>query len=150
MNNNQRKTKYQDKYNKKFPYQWFQYCIEPLENIEGFFAMVNDKSGQLWHLHHRDEIKGEVVVSRDDLDRIGELYNLSANKLIFLTKSDHMSLHMTGKNHHSFGINKYGITPEALYYLYVVKGITRRKIAEKFDCSHGLIGWYLRKYNIKR
>lgn len=103
MNNNQRKTNYQDKYQREFPYQWFQYCLEPLENIEGWDEMLNDTSDTIWQLHHRDEIKDDAVVRKKELKSRGEYYNLPANKLIFLTESEHKSIHMTGVKNPFFG-----------------------------------------------
>lgn len=106
MNNNQRKTKYQEKYEKEFPKNWFKYCKDPLEEIEGWEKMLNDTSGQRWEIHHRDEIQDDVVVTRDELKSRGDLYNLPANKLIFLTESEHKSKHSstrTGEKHQYWG-----------------------------------------------
>lgn len=98
-----RHRKYQDKYNRKFSQIWFLYCQDVLENIEGWDKMLNDTSGQRWELHHRDEIpRDDVVVSKEELINRGEYFNLPANKLIFMTESEHRSMHSsirTGELH---------------------------------------------------
>lgn len=171
ISNLARQGQYQDKYKKNFPYNWFQYCREPLENIEGWSEMLNDTSGQRWCLHHRAEIPDDgEVVSKDELINRGQYYHLAADRLIFMTESDHMSIHQggelntmygrtgelnpmygitrTGELAPNYGTNKYEITEEELRELYVVQGLTQQEIGEKYGCCRQLIGWYLRRFGI--
>lgn len=161
INNKERQREYQEKYEREFPRRWFKYCLEPLENIEGWAEMLNDTSGQLWHLHHRDEISEEgAVVLKCELKNRGVYYSIPANKLIFMTEHEHHKLHIgdgrnpmcgrTGELHPNYGTNKYDITEEELQELYVVQGLSQQKVAEKFRCTRGAIRLYLRKYKIKR
>ena len=79
----------------------FSYCIpEEIEQIENYeLAKADNFNG--WHLHHRLEcIETGAVVnsSAQDLKDWGIYYNRPANELIFLTKSEHCSLHKRKKN----------------------------------------------------
>lgn len=104
MNNKARRIEYKEKYDKEFPIQWFRYCKDPLESIEGWNEMLNDASGQRWHIHHRDEISEDGVgVHSDELKDLKMYYHLAADKLIFMTAFDHLSLHRRGKNNPMHG-----------------------------------------------
>lgn len=167
----ERRRRYEEKYKRNFQYKWFNYCREPLENIEGWSEMLNDTSGQRWQLHHRDETQGDVRVSVSELKRRGEYLNLPASKLIFMTEHEHKKIHnigktlsaehkkkmseshkgkTTGENNGMYGRNKYDLKKEDLYELYVVQGLSQKKVAEKLRCTRGAIRLYLRKYKIKR
>lgn len=67
------------------------YCknIEKIENYEK--AKKNNFKG--WHCHHRREAN----FSRKELIALGMYYNRPASELIFLTRSEHISLHQKGK-----------------------------------------------------
>ena len=74
-----------------------QYCkdYEKIENYEK--AKADNFKG--WECHHRlethnsDGIRREVDITRDELRALGMYYNRPASELIFLTKSEHSSLH---------------------------------------------------------
>lgn len=80
------------------------YCnnIEDVENYEK--AKADNFKG--WHLHHRLETHTsdgdlrKIAISRKELIAFGVYYNRPANELIYLTKSEHSSLHahFTDKN----------------------------------------------------
>ena len=70
------------------------YCKDYISLIENYEQAVNDNT-QIWHCHHRRE----SVYTKKGLIEIGEYYHRPAIELIFLTKSDHIRLHMKGKNH---------------------------------------------------
>lgn len=74
-----------EKYAKKF-------CCEDLSLIENYDIAVADTT-QTWDCHHRQG----TIYTRDDLKKIGEYYNRPAIELIFLTSSEHHSLHNKGK-----------------------------------------------------
>ena len=67
--------------------------------IENYQKAVEDDT-QIWHCHHRLEIYDEngkerfLQKSRDELIAENRYYNRPASELIFLTKSEHMRLHM--------------------------------------------------------
>ena len=73
------------------------YCREDISLIENYDKAIADKD-VMWHCHHRDEVKvlpsGIVAIRtqwelRDD----GRYFGCPANELIFLTPSEHHSLH---------------------------------------------------------
>ena len=76
------------------------YCNEDISLIENYKKAIADKE-QIWHCHHRRE----MTTPKKELLEIGEYYNRPATELIFLTKSEHNSLHkknnknMRGKHH---------------------------------------------------
>ena len=69
------------------------FCKEDISLIENYEQAKKDLI-QTWHLHHRKEEEG---YSRKELIDLGMYYDRPANELIFLTKSQHMSLHRKGK-----------------------------------------------------
>lgn len=83
------------------------YCCEDISKIENYNKAITDKI-QIWHCHHKLETynsDGErrlVDLSREELIALGVYYNRPANELIFLTKSEHHSLHNKGKKCGSF------------------------------------------------
>lgn len=66
------------------------YCSEPIELIENYDKAVADTT-QTWHLHHRWET--DFSYSMEELKGMGEYYGVTADKLIFLTPSEHSKLH---------------------------------------------------------
>ena len=64
------------------------YCCENICLIENYEQAKNDLL-EVWHLHHRMESEYSMKELKDS----GMYYNRPANELIFLTKSEHMSLH---------------------------------------------------------
>lgn len=78
------------------------YCCEDVSLIENFEdAFVSEDK---WVIHHRLETHtsdGErrlVELSMDELIALGMYYNRPASELIFMRRSDHMSLHKPGKH----------------------------------------------------
>ena len=69
------------------------YCNEDISLIENYDKAIADKE-QIWECHHRRELE----TPRKELIEIGEYYNRPANELIFLTNSEHNSLHKKGKH----------------------------------------------------
>lgn len=67
------------------------FCDKP-ELIENYDKAIVDKT-QVWECHHRLE----KFFSREWLIEHNDYYNVSPNELIFLTKSEHSSLHHKGK-----------------------------------------------------
>ena len=73
------------------------YCKEDISLIENYDKAIADTT-QVWHCHHRDEVKVlpsgmTVICSRQNLIENDRYYNCPANELIFLTKSEHLKLH---------------------------------------------------------
>ena len=79
----------------------FAFCIpEEWEQIENYqFAKKDNFDG--WCIHHRLETHNSdgqrrlVNLSREELKALDMYYNRPANELIFLTNSEHTSLHRT-------------------------------------------------------
>ena len=78
-----------------------QFCSEDISLIENYQEAINDTT-QTWHCHHRLEI--ELNKSENELNNMNLYYNRPASELIFLRKSDHMSLHQ--KIHNNFNYRK--------------------------------------------
>ena len=72
------------------------FCKEDISKIKNYEAAMNDTT-QTWHCHHRTEIWWNC--SRQDLIDNECYYNRKACELIFLTPSEHRSLHNKGKHH---------------------------------------------------
>lgn len=72
----------------------FKYYCKDYENIENYEkAAADDFKG--WHCHHRREAE----LSRKELIALGMYYNRPADELIFLTASEHRTLHNKGHKH---------------------------------------------------
>lgn len=65
-------------------------------SIENYNEAVNDDA-QIWDCHHRLEIQddGTRITSRELISK-GLYYHRPANELVFLTRSEHHRIHMTG------------------------------------------------------
>lgn len=72
------------------------YCSDDISKIENYEYAVNDKS-QTWQIHHKFEIQGNFRNSKSMLIKCGLYYKVPAWQLVFLTKSEHLKLHHTGK-----------------------------------------------------
>ena len=78
------------------------YCKEDISKIENYDKAISD-STQIWHCHHRDEVKvlpsGMTILrSRQDLIDNECYYHRKACELIFLTPTEHHNLHNKGKH----------------------------------------------------
>ena len=69
-------------------------CNEDISLIENYEQAINDDT-QMWDCHHRKETDENLTMK--ELKELGLYFNRPANELIFLTHSEHMSLHHTGK-----------------------------------------------------
>lgn len=76
----------------------YAYCKEDISKIENYDKAVNDKS-ETWLCHHRTEIWWNCTAQ--ELKDNECYYNRPAKELIFLTRSEHTTLHMTG-SHRTF------------------------------------------------
>lgn len=79
------------------------YCCEPIENIENYYEAINDQT-QIWQCHHKDEI--DKNMSKKELKESGLYYSVPAERLIFLTPSEHSSIHNKGERNSMYG--RYG------------------------------------------
>lgn len=81
----------------------FKYCKD-ISLIENYELAINDES-QTWHCHHRLETHfsdgtlrpANARLSRDELIALDMYYIRPPEELIFLTNSEHMSLHANGR-----------------------------------------------------
>lgn len=76
------------------------FCCENISLIENYEKALNDES-QTWDCHHRNEIL--LNKTKSELKNLGLYWNRPANELIFLTHSDHMSLHNSGNRNPMYG-----------------------------------------------
>lgn len=68
----------------------YKFCCEDISLIENYKQAIADKT-QVWHCHHRKET--DDGFSRKKLIKMGLYFNRPANELIFLTNSEHITLH---------------------------------------------------------
>ena len=71
------------------------YCCEDLRLIENYEQAVNGP--EIWDCHHRKET--DLGLSKIELIEQRLYFNRPAAELIFLTRSEHTKIHMTGENH---------------------------------------------------
>lgn len=61
--------------------------------IENYETALNDKT-QIWVCHHRREVQdGFRIWTKEELIKVGQYYNREPNELIFMTRSEHITLH---------------------------------------------------------
>ena len=112
-------------------------CKDDISKIENYDKAIADTT-QTWVLHHRDECKIlpsgiKVIRTSAELKENGRYYNCPANELIFLTPSEHTSLH---------NMFRPEITEETRRKMSETrKGLkhseeTRRKISESLKGNH--------------
>lgn len=88
------------------------FCIEP-EKIENYGDAMSDTS-QVWECHHRlethfsdgTERPKTAVLKKEELIALGMYYYRPAGELVFLTKTEHMSLHNKGRKNSPDRSNK--------------------------------------------
>ena len=68
------------------------YCNGDISTIENYDLAMNDEC-QIWHCHHRAEILPCGNFSRDTLIDFELYYHRPSSELIFLTQSEHITLH---------------------------------------------------------
>ena len=91
----------------------FKYYCKDFENIENYEKARADDFKN-WEVHHRLETHnsdGErrlVDITADELQALDMYYNRPSSELIFLTRSEHMSLHRIGKKLSEETRNKIG------------------------------------------
>lgn len=75
-----------------------EYCRDDISKIENYDKAIADTT-QTWDLHHRLEftLDGEFALTTEQLKMHDMYYNRPYYELIFLTKSEHMRLHMKDK-----------------------------------------------------
>ena len=64
------------------------YCKDDISRIENYDKAISDQD-KMWQCHHRREI----TTPRKQLIENNQYFNRPADELIFLTKSEHKSLH---------------------------------------------------------
>ena len=69
-----------------------EYCKEDISFIENYEVAVADTT-QTWECHHRAEILPCGIYSQEDLKKFGLFEAQPANRLIFLSVSEHALLH---------------------------------------------------------
>lgn len=78
------------------------YCSEDISKIENYDKAIDDTT-QTWECHHRGEILPCGRFSKADLEKFGLYENRPASELVFMTASNHASIHdnwnWTGKHH---------------------------------------------------
>lgn len=70
------------------------FCSGDITHIENYERAINDLT-QTYDCHHRRETDDGLL--RKQLKELGLYYKRPACELIFLTHSEHMSLHQSGK-----------------------------------------------------
>lgn len=121
-------------------YNAHRFCRDDISKIENYDKAINDPT-QTWEIHHRLELtlEGEFALSSEQLKMHDMYYNRPYYELIFLTPSEHRSIHHKGKTISGEHRRKMS---EAWKHR-VVSEETKRKISE----AHKR-GWAIRKYSI--
>lgn len=85
-----------------------EFCCEDISKIYGYAEAVADKEN-VWSCHH---CLG-LVWSREQLIEMGLYYNQPADRLMFVTKSEHAKLHYITRNPSPKGIKhkKHKVSP---------------------------------------
>ena len=68
----------------------YEFCNDDITKIENYEQAMNDTT-QTWHCHHR--LETDLNLSIQELKDRGLYFNRPASELIFLTHSEHTSLH---------------------------------------------------------
>lgn len=74
------------------------YCREDLSLIENYDEAV--RSEEPYHCHHRYELNDGIVLSMNDLKKMGLYFKRPASELIFLKRIDHHRLHTKGNKNY--------------------------------------------------
>ncbi len=118
-----------------------QYCCEDISLIENYEKAVND-STQMWVCHHRNEIT--MNARRSTLKKRGMYYNRPASELIFLTNSEHSTLHGTEGNN-----PRYRDVDEAhIRKLYGNRKLKAKQVAAKLGISVNCLYNKMKQYGI--
>ena len=137
------------------------FCKEDPSMIENYDKAITDNT-QIWHCHHRDEIRTlpsgmKVYRSKQELIENGRYYNCPANELIFLTKSEHSTLHNTNRTLSEEAKIKIGKSSKGNTY---TRGKTYSEFGRKFKEHYGIAAydnstlynreyWWYRSHNHK-
>ena len=106
------------------------FCCEDISLIENYNKAIEDKN-KVWHCHHRLEIQDDKIITKQELINLNLYYHRPASELIFLTETEHKSLHL-----HIFRNN--GITTEEHRTLKTKKAISETMKGVKKTESHKL------------
>ena len=92
-------------------YKYYKRYCSDINNVENFEkASADNFKG--WHCHHRlethnsDGERRPIDIPADELKSLDMYYNRPASELIFLTRSEHMTLHRKGKHYSEETRNK--------------------------------------------
>lgn len=117
------------------------YCCEDISLIENYDQAVND-TVNYWVCHHKKEI--ELNLRKKALKRRKMYYHRPASELIFLTNSDHSSLHAQGKYHSMYR----EIDGEELRSLYTSHAMKNYELAKYFGISINCLYLKLKEFKI--
>lgn len=118
-------------------YNVTRFCCEDISLIENYNEAIN--SNETYHCHHRNEIVDGVVYSVKYLKDNGLYYDRPASELIFLSPSDHIKIHNSGKTHPMFGKHISDLHKKKLSETHkgkIVSEETRRKHSEAMKGKH--------------
>ena len=107
------------------------FCKDDISKIENYDKAIADAT-QTWHCHHRLELTldREFAHTAEDLIRMDMYYRRPYFELIFLTKSEHHSLHNRGKNNPSYGKTAWNKGKAAWNTGKALSDETRKKMSE--------------------
>ena len=128
-------------------YNTKKFCKEDISKIENYDKAVNDTT-QTWHCHHRDEVRTlpsgmTVIRSKQDLIENDRYYNCPANELIFLTKSEHNTIHFKGIKLSKEHTKKMSEAHKGIK----LSDETRRKLSEAHKGKKGKTSSRIGKFN---
>lgn len=157
-----------------------QYCKDDISLIENYDKAIADNT-QVWVCHHRLEItlNGEYAISKQELIRHGMYYKRPYFELIFMSQTEHRSLHNSINNarpeiseFHRINIKKipgmqreHWTDEEKLKLKHVgvpmpkkrkrspfcIKyGMTKRELADKYNIPAGSMHWYMKSGKLNK
>lgn len=79
----------------------YKYCADDVALIENYDKAISDDA-QIWVCHHRLEIQGNKILSKQYLIEHNLYYHRPASELILLTHSQHVTLHNKNRAEETF------------------------------------------------
>lgn len=116
-----------------------QRCFEDISLIENYEAAIADQT-QTWHCHHRWETDRDI--SAEELIFCCEYDYVPADRLIFLTLSEHARLHRLGKHMAESTKRKLSDLCSGWHHTEEAKeriGAARRKVVLQYSKSGQLV-----------
>lgn len=131
-------------------YEWIRKICKDIEKVENYEKAVADKKNH-YELHHREEDDGYFAA---DLKKLGRYFDVEPDKLIFLTKTEHIGRHRDMLNSRHARLYKEdnpmykSADPEVLYKMRVEQRMTLSEIGAALNMTRHTVRDKLDEYKI--